>query len=53
MARDKTGKPQPGIAARFEGVCQRCFCDIRLGQRIVFVRGSAIHVKCASGQDDR
>ncbi len=48
----KTSRPQPGLAARAESDCQRCGLTIRVGDRIVFRRGWAIHVRCASGGDD-
>lgn len=44
--------PLPGIAARFPSDCPRCPDPINVDDRIVFVRGRAIHVGCASGVDD-
>lgn len=44
--------PQPGIAARFDDDCPRCDDPILRNDRIVFSRGHAIHVRCASGQDE-
>lgn len=43
---------QPGLAAQYSDICSRCDNVIVLGERIVFTRGRAIHVHCASGQDD-
>lgn len=45
-------RPEPGIAAKFHSTCPRCHDDIQRGDRVVFQRGSYIHVDCASGQDD-
>lgn len=51
-ARRKAPGAEPGLGANFEGDCARCPQPIRRGDRIVFNRGSAIHVSCAAGQDD-
>lgn len=48
----RRGKPQPGVAARFPSLCRRCKGDVAVGDRVVFSRGRAIHVECASGADD-
>lgn len=45
-------KPDAGVAARYWSVCPRCGEDVQVGARIVFSRGRAIHVECASGADD-
>lgn len=45
--------PQPGIPARAESDCQRCGLTIHKGDRIVYRRGWAIHVRCAPGGDDQ
>lgn len=44
--------PQPGIAARRSSYCGRCDVLIVPGDRIVFARGRAVHVRCATGQED-
>lgn len=48
MKRD----PEPGIAARYPSTCTRCSGSISNGDRVVYQRGSYIHVGCASGQDE-
>lgn len=48
----KRPEPQPGIPAQFPADCPRCSEEIRVNDRIVFTRGHAIHVRCASGQED-
>jgi hypothetical protein len=48
MTRD----PQPGIAAQWPSHCPRCDEPIHRNDRVVFVRGRAIHVACANGADD-
>lgn len=45
-------EPLPGIAAKHPGQCDRCNGPIARNDRIVFVRGHAIHCRCASGADD-
>lgn len=46
-------RPLPGIAARHPSYCGRCDVLIVPGERIVFARGRAVHVGCASGQEER
>lgn len=53
MARRTTTDPQPGMAAAYPGDCPRCPAGIKAGDRIVFQRGVALHVSCATGQDDQ
>lgn len=43
---------ESGLRAKHPDVCQRCPEDIKKGDRIVFLRGRPIHVRCASGGDD-
>lgn len=43
---------EAGMAAKFSGECARCDGAITVGDRIIRRRGSVIHVRCASGQDD-
>lgn len=50
--RASTGEPQPGLPARVETDCARCPDRIAVGDRYVFHRGRAIHVRCASGGDE-
>ena len=45
-------EPQPGLEARTESDCQRCGDTIHKGDRYVFRRGWAIHVRCVGGGDD-
>lgn len=54
MARQRRPEAsgEPGIAARFDGQCPRCPAPIRIGDRIVYLRGRPIHVGCASGGDE-
>jgi hypothetical protein len=47
------GDPLPGLAAKYAGLCWRCDGPIAIGDRIAFHRGHPIHVRCASGADDR
>jgi hypothetical protein len=45
--------PKPGIVAQWSSECPRCGEFIARGvDRIVFVRGNAIHIGCASGASD-
>lgn len=44
--------PQPGIRARHSTYCARCDVLIVPPERIAFARGRAVHVRCASGQDE-
>jgi hypothetical protein len=49
----RTSDPQPGLMAQFTTDCYRCGEPIVRGHdRMVFRRGHAIHVGCASGADD-
>lgn len=43
---------KPGIPAVYPGDCPRCPYPILPGERIIMRDGHAIHVGCASGQDD-
>lgn len=43
---------EPGMRAQFPAVCDRCGLVVKVADRIVIRRGHAIHVSCASGQDD-
>lgn len=52
MPRLPATAPQPGMAASFPGDCPRCPAGIKVGDRIVFRRGVALHVSCATGQDE-
>ena len=45
--------PQPGLLASYTTECYRCGeLIVRNTDRIIFNRGRALHVGCASGQDD-
>lgn len=51
--KTRAADPKPGLAAKHPSYCGRCDVLIAPGERIVFARGRAVHVACASGQEDK
>ncbi|HEX6684986.1 MAG TPA: hypothetical protein VF062_19510 [Candidatus Limnocylindrales bacterium] len=45
-------KEAPGLSAKFDEDCPRCPDPIRKGDRIVFVRGRRVHVRCYGAGDE-
>lgn len=48
----RTTDPQPGIAARWPGVCPVCDDGIAVGDRISYRKGEPVHCRCVNGADD-
>ncbi len=50
--RPRVRNQQPGREAKHPGWCPLCPDPIQVGDRIVFRKHRAIHVRCAAGADD-